>query len=388
MQTPVDLAATATVLRQSIDSYLSDLAALVNIESGTYDKRGNERVRGLLNERYRRLGAEITLYPAESTGDISVARFTGDGRVNLLLLGHTDTVYPAGTVAERPFRVDGDRAYGPGSADMKAGDLAIGYALETLLARGWRQFGTIEILHNADEEVGSPESRDLIETRAARADAVLVLEAGRENGDIVSARKGIVEYELRVTGTAAHAGVNHDRGRSAALELAHLIVDLESLNGTIRGVTLNFGMIDVPGRINVVPDAAIARLEVRAPDRERMNEIMRLVEERVARRTVDGTRAVLESRIAHFPMHRSAASERLVSLARSVAHELGFDLHDTATGGASDGNTAAAIGRPVLDGLGPIGGGAHSPKEYVLIPSIAPRVALLAGLMAAICAAR
>ena len=196
------------------------------------------------------------------------------------------------------------------------------------------------------------------------------------------ARKGVADAQFTVTGIAAHSGVNHERGRSAILELAHLIVALESLNGTIPGVTLNVGHVLAGERANVVPDRAFARFELRAFERSNLEKAIALVEATIAARTVAGTEVDLQLSVNHWPMQRTPAGQRLVELAREIGARLGLDLRDVATGGASDGNTAAAAGRPVLDGLGPVGGGAHSPDEYILIDSIVPRTALLAGLVA------
>ena len=371
-------------LEARLPAFLEELEQLVSIDSGTFDKAGVDTVGAHLQQRYVDLGAEVEIHSHDLFGDTLVARLAGAGVGRILLIGHTDTVYPAGTVAARPFRIENGRAMGPGSADMKAGDLAILYALSALREVDPHVLGRITVVHNSDEEIGSPSSRGLIEALSREADAVLVLEAGRENGDIVSARKGIADVELDVTGVAAHAGVNHRRGRSAVLELSHLVTRLEALNGTIPGVTLNVGRIEGGTRPNVVADHAYGRLEIRASQRERLVEAIERVEEIVGQRTVPDTAAACRVSISHWPMQRSDESARLVRLAQELAHELGFDVRDTATGGASDGNTAAQAGRPVLDGLGPVGGGAHSPGEYVAVDSIVPRVALLAGLIRAL----
>jgi len=380
----VDLSAAVRHLDDALCAYLGDLEELVNIDSGTFDKVGVDLVAEVLQSRYARMGAQLQVFPHDSLGDTFSATLEGIGTHSVLLVGHTDTVFSKGTALERPFRIEGDRAYGPGVADMKAGDVSIVYALQAILAQDCRPFRRLTIVHNGDEEVGSPSSRELIRAKASEADAVFVLEAGRENGDIVSARKGIAECRLQVYGRAAHAGVNHERGYSAILELSNLIVALEGLNGTIPGVTLNVGRVDAGERVNVVPDHAFAHFEVRAFDAESLERALHRAEELTQRQTVTGTRAELQISIEHLPMHRSAESERLVARAQSLAEQIGFTIRDTRTGGASDGNTAAAAGRPVLDGLGPIGGQAHSPDEYIYIPSIVPRTALLAGLIAAV----
>jgi glutamate carboxypeptidase len=376
-----DLERVAAQLETELPSFLADLETVVNIDSGTFDTSGVSRVADFLAERYVAQGASVETHPGVEYGDAIVARFTGGRKGKILLVGHTDTVYPLGTVAARPFRIEDGRAFGPGVADMKSGDLSILYAVRALQRLSLDQFETVTVVNNADEEVGSPESRSLIRAEAEKADAVLVLEAGRENGNIVSARKGVADFRLHVTGRSAHAGVNHAQGRSAALELAQLVVALEGMNGTIPGVTLNVGRMEAGERPNVVPDRAFAHLEMRAFQIERLREAIDRAEEIVSRRTVDGTTAELAGSIEHYPMHKSEGTKRLVDLAQEMAGWLGFSVQDAATGGASDGNTAAAAGRPVLDGLGPVGGSAHSPNEYLEISSIVPRTALLAGLI-------
>jgi glutamate carboxypeptidase len=379
-----DVRDAARDLEARVPEFLSDLRELVGIDSGTYDREGTSRIAAWLAERYRALGGTVEMVPGSVYGDCVLARFEGRGGGSVLLLGHTDTVYPAGTTGLRPFRVVGERAIGPGTSDMKAGVLAIVYAIEALRRQSRESFGRIEVLHNADEEVGSPESRELIRRRAKEANAVLVLEAGRENGCVVSARKGIAACRLEVTGRPAHAGVNHHLGCSAVLELAHMVIALEGINGTLPGVSVNVGRIEGGDRVNVVPDSASARLEVRAPERDALLAGVERVREIVNQTTVAGTAASLDVEIEHYPMPKTDGSARLLRQAQELAKDIGFEIRDTATGGASDGNTAAAAGVPVLDGLGPIGGCAHSPDEYVLVRSIAPRTALLAGLIAGI----
>lgn len=371
-------------LSSAVPEYLKDLERLVSIDSGTYDKAGADDVVSSLEGLYVALGAAVERRTNDVYGDTLIATLEAGGRGRVLLIGHTDTVYPAGTVADRPMRREGNRIIGPGTADMKAGDLSIVYALRALREQGAQLPGRVTVIHNSDEEIGSPSSRALIRKAATEADATLVLEAGRENGDVVIARKGIADIRVRVQGQAAHAGVNHDRGRSAVLSLARIVTSVESLNGTLPGVTLNVGQIEGGGRVNVVPDHASARLEVRAFERSLLESMLGRVEHAIQGAVIDGTVAETDVSIEHWPMPRSEGGTRLFETARRLGETLGERLNGAQTGGASDGNTAADAGCPVLDGLGPVGGNTHSPSEYVLADSIAPRTAILAGLVSSI----
>lgn len=379
-----DLDRAAGGLQARLPHYLADLRTLVDINSGTFDKDGVNRVVDVLESWYGDMGAVVERRPGDVYGDILTASLHGAGSGSVLLIGHTDTVYPPGTVEERPMRIEGDRIIGPGTADMKAGDLSIVYALRALQDQSPDLLGKVVVLHNPDEEIGSPSSKETVAALSRDADAVLVLEPGRENGDVVVARKGIMDIQVWAEGRSAHAGVNHDQGRSAVLALAHLVTAVEGLNGSLPDLTANVGRIEGGDRPNVVPDRAYARLEVRAFDRRVLEEAVDRIRKLVETPAVEGTRMRMEVSVEHWPMHRSDGGERLFQLAQNIAGRLGIQLGAAATGGASDGNTAAAAGRPVLDALGPVGGRAHSPDEYVVVSSVAPRTALLAGLIASL----
>lgn len=377
-----DLDRALDSLRVSLPRYLDDLRTLVDIDSGTFDRDGVNRVVDVLESRYVDMGATVERRPGDVYGDILTASLQGSGPGSVLLIGHTDTVYPPGTAEERPMRIEGDRVVGPGTADMKSGDLSIVYALRALLDQGSDVLGKVVILHNPDEEIGSPSSRGVVAALSRDADAVLVLEPGRENGDVVVARKGIMDVQVWAEGRSAHAGVNHDQGRSAVLAMAHLVTAVEGLNGSLPDLTVNVGRIEGGDRTNVIPDWAYARLEVRAFDRRVLEQAVDHIRRLVEAPAIEGTRLRMQASVEHWPMHRSDGGARLFQLAQGIAGRLGFELGATATGGASDGNTAAGAGRPVLDALGPVGGRAHSPDEYVVASSVAPRTALLAGMIA------
>jgi glutamate carboxypeptidase len=379
-----DLEALRRIIDARLPRFLAGLEAMVNIDCGSYTPAGVNRIADLVAsalddqdarvERVRHEAAD----GAPALGDLVIGRFEGNGP-RVLLIGHMDTVFEAGTAAERPFRVEGDRALGPGVTDMKAGLLAGLHAIAALREAGARP--AITFVANPDEEIGSPFSTPFIRELAPQHDAVLVLECARANGDIVSARKGIADYHLTFSGRAAHAGVEPEKGRSAILEAAHQVVALHSLNGRWPTVTLNAGVIRGGTRPNVVAERCELQVDLRAATRDAFEAAAAEVERLAASPTVADITIELRRIASHPPMEKSEGATRLVASAMAIATELGFELRDAATGGASDANTTAALGVPTIDGLGPVGGDDHSIDEWLDVTSIVPRTTLLAGLI-------
>jgi glutamate carboxypeptidase len=239
------------------------------------------------------------------------------------------------------------------------------------------------VIANPDEEIGSPVSTPHVRRVAAESDVAFVLECARANGDVVSARKGTVDYVVTITGRAAHAGVEPEKGRSAILEAAYQVVGLHALTGRWPGVTCNVGVIEAGTRPNVVAERAVLQVDLRAVDRAGMEAATAAVQALAAAPTVPGVRVVAVERHRHQPMEKLARSGRLVEHAQALAERLGFRVSDASTGGASDANTTAGMGVPTLDGLGPIGGLDHSPDEWLDVASIVPRATLFAALLLA-----
>jgi glutamate carboxypeptidase len=394
--TPGSTAATADLelegLRGSIAAdlaaYLDDLERLVNIDCGTYTPDGVDEIGRWTARFLGELGAEVDVRPDPEGrfGKTVVATFHGraDGP-RVLLIGHMDTVFDVGTAASRPFRIDDGVAYGPGVTDMKSGLLAGLYALKAITDElDGLPFERLTFIANPDEEVGSPSSRDHIRAAAADADVCLVLECARANGDIVSARKGILDTRLSVHGRAAHAGVEPEKGRSAILEAARLIRELHGLNGRWPGVTVNVGKIAGGTRPNVVAERCDLEVDVRSTTAEGLVEVESAIRELAAAPEVEDTTIEANVMVSWLPMEKLERSGRLVEHAKSIADRLGFPVNDTSTGGASDANTTSGMGVPTLDGLGPIGGNDHAPAEYLDVESIVPRTTMLAGLLLAI----
>lgn len=361
--------------------YLADLQEMVSIDCGSAQKGGVDRVGEMMRQRLEGLGCKVVVHPHEQYGDNFVATMAGDGRVRVLLIGHMDTVYPSGTVLQRPFVVRGKRAYGPGVHDMKVGLLSGYYALAALHAAGWNQFASVTYICNSDEEVGSPISRQIIEREARAADAVLVLEGARAGGRVVTARKGIGSYEVEVYGRAAHAGMALYNGSSAILELAHKVVALHSLNRRPDGPLVTVSMIRGGVAANMVPPGATARVDVRVGSRQELQGLEEAFRQLMAAASVRGTKTVIRGGLSRPPMEKTPPVAGLFALAQRAAAELGFTLKDMESNGGSDAVFAAALGVPTLDGLGPDGGGPHSDQEYVELESIVPRTAMLGRLM-------
>jgi len=369
------------------DDVVEALEEMVDVDCGSYTPQGVNHVADLCEARFRSHGwsvERIPHLPAEGErqlGDLLVGRLEGSGGPRVLMIGHTDTVFDPGTVAECPFRVEGERAFGPGVSDMKAGLLTGFFAVEVLQEAGFDGFGRITYVNNPDEEIGSPFSRTYIAELAREADVALVLEGARENGDVVSARKGVSDYALEIVGRAAHAGVEPERGRSAILEAAHKTVALQALNGRWPGVTVNVGVVQGGTRTNVVPERCTIEVDVRSPAEETLQAAEAEVERIASEHTVSDVTVMLRTAAGHRPMEKKDGGAKLATLAIEVAKELGFELRDAATGGASDANTTSAAGVPTLDGLGPVGGDDHGPNEWIDLTSVVPRISLLAGLV-------
>jgi glutamate carboxypeptidase len=384
----MDVAALRERVQTRYDEYVEELAAMVNVDCGSYTPEGVNAIADRCARRFAAGGWEVDRthhVPADGDaqlGDLIVGTLRGSGTKRVLLVGHMDTVFDEGTAAERPFRIDGDRALGPGVSDMKGGLLAGMFAVEALQTVGFEDFGTITYVCNPDEEVGSPFSKPVIADLALRHDVAFVLEGARENGDVVSARKGITDYEVTIAGRAAHAGVEPERGRSAVLAASHLVVALHALNGRWPDVTVNVGVIEGGTRTNVVPAACRLQIDLRAPGVAALEEAEAEIDRLCASLAVEGTTAEVVAHRWHRPMEKREDAQRLVAVAVATADELGFALHDAATGGASDANTTSAAGTPTLDGLGPIGGDDHAPAEWLDLTSVVPRISLLAGLIA------
>lgn len=342
---------------------------LVEIESPTYSP-GVRGVADRLGRELEALGGAVSVVE----GDHLRAEFAGRGQP-LLLLGHTDTVWPVGTLESMPFRVDGGRAYGPGVHDMKA---CLVVLLEAI-RRADPERRALRVFLTADEEMGSPTGRAWLEAAADGVAAALVVEPPTPDGNLKTARKGLGRFRLTITGRPAHAGTHRAEGVSAIEELAHQVLALHALNDQGRGISVNVGVVRGGTSENVVAAEAVAQVDVRianADDRERVERILHELEPVIPGATIE-----VGGGWTRPPLERSPGAAILFEQAREQGRALGLDLRETSSGGGSDGNIVGALGVPVLDGLGAEGGGAHAPDEHVLLESIPVRAELLAALL-------
>jgi glutamate carboxypeptidase len=356
------------------------LRALVEIESPTDSKAAVDRAMDYAAGLAQPMGGRARRHRQKEFGDVLELRFgpARSARRPILLLGHLDTVWPAGTLAGMPWREAAGRIYGPGVLDMKAGVMMALAAVRALQSLG--PLGRpVTLLLNSEEETGSPVSRPITERLALGASAVLVLEPAQGLA-CKTARKGIGDYRLEVTGVAAHSGVDFDRGHSAILELARLLTTVATFTDPARGRTVNPGVISGGTRSNVIAAHAWAEVDVRvrtAADFKRVDRLFRGL------RCADpGCTLMVTGGLNRPPMERKAGTVALYGQARELAAGMGFALDEASTGGGSDGNFTAALGVPTLDGLGAVGEGAHAAHESIVVEHLVPRTALLAALLA------
>jgi glutamate carboxypeptidase len=369
---------------------LDDLRRLVEHETPSRDGSALDAFAVALANRFRLLGAsDVQTIPnpdAAAGGHAVRARFPGrdESLPPTLILGHFDTVWPIGTLAARmPWRVENGRAHGPGVYDMKAAIVQFTAAWRMLQESGQSPARPAVVLFTPDEEIGSPGSRPLIEAEAGQAARVLVLEPPLTGGVLKTARKGIGAFTLTITGRAAHAGVEPEKGCSAVVELAHQILAISALNDPATGTTVNVGVISGGTVPNVIPGSATARIDVRAwttAEAARVESALRSLQP-----VTPGTTLAIEGGFNRPPMERTPAIASLFEQAQALAREsLGLNLSEGSTGGGSDANFTAALGVPTLDGLGTDGAGAHAEHEHILVDSLPDRAALLALLLSSL----
>ena len=359
---------------------LGTLKTMVELESFTSDKQGTDALSDYLIQRLRELGAETTVIPQDQVGNHVVADIEG-GEGRIMLLCHMDTVWPKGTIEDRPFTVNGGLAYGPGILDMKAGIAIALHALETLRTNGVQPKHKIKIVLNSDEETGSTSSRRLIEEEARKSDQVFCLEPGAgKKGALKTGRKGVGMFQVKVTGKAAHAGNEPEKGISAIEEMAHQILRLHSLTDFSRGTTVNVGVLQGGAVRNQVAAFAEALVDLRVTTTAEAVRVEREILN--ASPVLHDALVEVTGSLNRPPMERTESTAMMLNWVKEFADPLGIDLEETQVGGGSDAQFVAALGIPVLDGMGGVGEGPHADHENIVVSELPRRVALLASIMA------
>ena len=387
---PIPMRALLAGARRKQPALLQLLRSIVETESPSTNKAAVDACIAIAADHARALGARIKVHRQRAFGNVLEARFgprrstrkspsSSSSTRPILLLGHLDTVWPVGTLRSMPWRISEDRVAGPGILDMKAGVAMAFTALEMLVEASLLEREVILLL-NPDEEVGSPVSRPITEQLAAQCAAVFVLEPAHGMA-YKTARKGTGNWRIDVAGVAAHAGLDFEKGASAIRELARLIETVSGFTDLNRGLTVSVGTAGGGSAVNVVPAHAWAEVDVRiarkadGPRIERRFAALKASDPRCSLTVTGG--------INRPPMERTRATVQLYHRAQALAAELDYPLAEAAVGGASDGNFTSALGIPTLDGMGAVGEGAHAAHESIFIEHLAPRTALLAGMLAA-----
>ncbi|HTN10092.1 MAG TPA: M20 family metallopeptidase [Acetobacteraceae bacterium] len=358
------------------------LRELVDIDSGSYNKPGIDAVGAAIETFLTAQGIPVERLPQAKHGDCLRAPVPWDGPTggsaggnaggNIVLMGHRDTVFPDGETARRPFTIDGDTAYGPGVADMKAG-----LVMNAFILAAFHKFGgspaPLVGLFTGDEEIGSPEGRAVIEAEARRARVVFNSEPGRVSGNVVTGRKGGVFSAFRITGKAAHSGGNFQAGISAIEELARKIQAIHALTDLARGITLNVGLVSGGQSVNTVAPWAEGQIDLRYVEPADRDDIMAKIAAIIARSYVPGTKADLTIRGEFLPLTQTPAAKKLFELYVESAAASGFRTAGEFTGGCADSGFTAGVGTPTICAVGPVGGNAHSPEEFLHLSSLVPR---------------
>jgi len=371
-------------IRSRQGEWLEALRGLVRHESPSLDKPALDALARTLAWRFEAIGGKVEVVANPDGGDHLIARFFDDGSdpsgaKSNLVVGHFDTVWPVGTLEGMPFRVEGERAFGPGVYDMKASLVLVEFALGAIRDLGLKPNRPVEVLLTSDEEIGSPTSRALIERRAGLSRAAWIVEPPLADGSLKTARKGVGHYRITVEGKAAHAGVEPEKGISAVDELARIVLGLHALSDPTIGTSVNVGVVEGGTASNVVAARASAQVDVRAKTREQAEALDATI--RSLKPHHPEARLTIQGGFNRPPMERTAAGVALFERAREIGRTVGLELGEGATGGGSDGNFTAALGVPTLDGLGVRGEGAHARHEQVDLASLPRRAALLATLL-------
>jgi len=369
--------------KERTPAFLKDLETLVNLDSGTDDARGLAQVEAVLVKRLEALGAKVeTMAAPPAAGKMIVGRFQGKGRKKIMLMVHYDTVFGPGEAARRPFRVVAGKAYGPGVADAKGGALVILNAVDLAHRRGFRDYAALTIFFNPDEEKSSLGSRATIRALAAEHDVVLSYEPPDAERVIVGTN-GIAYVHLDVKGLASHAGSAPEKGRNAAMELAFQMLQLRDLGDPAKGTTVNWTVVQAGDKVNVIPDRASAKADMRLSETSELERVQRDADRIIQKRLIPETEVTVRVEDRRPPFTRNPASEKLATACDAVYREIDRRLEPAVMRYGTDAGFAYSPGGKtvVLDGMGVLGDRLHSADEWADVESIAPRIYLTVRLL-------
>lgn len=365
-------------------AYLATVKQLVNVDTGTGQAPGLKTVSALLVERLKALGAEVKTSPASpSAGDNIVGTFKGTGSKSFLLMVHYDTVFLPGTAAKRPFKVEGERAYGPGVADAKGGVAMILHSLKLLQDEKFKGFGTLTVLFNPDEETGSSGSKAIIAELARKHDYVFSYEPPDKDA-VTVATNGINGVFLEVKGKSSHAGSAPEAGRNAAMELAHQMLQLKDLGDPAKGTTVNWTMVKAGDKRNIIPASATAEADMRYSDLSESDRVLADAQRLVQKKLIDGTEVTVRLDKGRPPLAKNAGSEQLAKTTQALYAKIDRNIEPIAMRFGTDAGYAYVPGseKPaVLETMGVVGAGLHADDEYIELSSIAPRLYLTVALI-------
>ncbi|MCB0120329.1 MAG: M20 family metallopeptidase [Anaerolineales bacterium] len=354
------------------------LKLLVETESPSHDKAAVDCVGEIIADEARNIGAQVEIVPNLETGNHVISRWRGEGNGKpILMVCHMDTVFPVGTIKTFPFGEAEGKITGPGVSDMKASIAISLFAIEEAYKNGMTR--PVTLLCTSDEEIGSLTSRDLIQQLAKESELVLVMEPALIDGSLKTWRKGGGGFHVKVKGRAAHAGGDHEKGRNAIEEMAHQVIAIQKMTDYSKQTTLNVGVIHGGTVSNVVPDEANIEVDVRLMQPGEWERLEGLMNE--LKPVLDGTSIEVTGTLNRGPMPFDETMQATFGKAKTIASQIGIDLKAGGTGGVSDANLVAPLGIPVLDGLGAIGEGYHSEREYIFAGSLAQRVKLVSALL-------
>ncbi|MCY9804517.1 M20 family metallopeptidase [Vibrio scophthalmi] len=362
----------------SLNEYLEELRPLIDVDCGTYTVEGIEFIATQFEAKFADMaGWSVKRVDCGKAGlGLEIRNKPEADVIDVMMIGHMDTVFPVGTAAARPMTNDAEKAYGPGVSDMKSGLLNIVYAMRNLDQAVLDKL-SICICMNPDEETGSLDSVEWIQSVAKDAKNVLVAEAARADGGLVKARKGMAGYKITFKGVAAHAGNEPENGRSAITEMANWILAINAMTNFESGTTLNVGVVSGGAGANIVPEHAQAVIDVRFWSNEEYDDVDTKLRAMLDTPYVDGVSITMERESYKPSMVASPLTEALMALVEESADELAIAINWKEVGGGSDANNTAILGVPTLDGFGPVGAGFHSDQEYLLLESIEPRIRML-----------